>query len=333
MILVLPNMVGTLIHLHLAAQQHASHGTSPFSQVSPPLGLNAGLSWLTSDLTHWCRSLGSVFSHVLLSSPELIKLELLRIRVWPSSLVSPHFCLSGFILSHDIMYHYCWWLRNLYILLRPLSSDFYTPVWWPVWHFHMNVSQLDVAFPKRNSWFPLLSKQILLAGSASSLSSHPSANLAHFISAPLHFLSPPPQPAPSLPCISAVVSNWPPHTHSCFPISHSPHSRVVIKTQKTTPVTLCCKSSGGFLWTLSKIQAPCFSLQGGSCAPYLLFFTHLLLPSGIHIIFVSRTTQIFLISGSLHISLMLLYLETWLGISHSLGCNLPVTSSRKHSLI
>ena len=52
MILVLPNMVGTLIHLHLAAQQHASHGTSPFSQVSPPLGLNAGLSWLTSDLTH-----------------------------------------------------------------------------------------------------------------------------------------------------------------------------------------------------------------------------------------------------------------------------------------
>ena len=99
------------------------------------------------------------------------------------------------------------------------------------------------------------------------------------------------------PCISAAVSNWPPHTRSCFPISCSPHSWVVIKTQKTTPVTLCCKSSRGFLWTLSKIQAPCFSLQGGSCGAYLLFFTLLLFHLGLTLFYFLEPPRFFWSQG------------------------------------
>lgn len=181
MTLVSPNLVDTLLRPHLATQQHTSHGASPLSQVSRP--------WVLRR----CSLLVGLRPHTLVSDPQLSLLTcaafftwthkiVLRIRGWPSSLLSPHFCLSGFILSHVPLLLVT--LKFIHSAKTSLTSDFCTHVWWPMWRFHMNVSQLDVTCPKRNSWFPVLSKQILLAGSASSLSSHPSANLTHFISAP-----------------------------------------------------------------------------------------------------------------------------------------------------
>ena len=297
MTLVSPNLVDTLLHPHLGPQQHASHGTSPLSQVSCPWVLRC------------CSLLVGLRPHTLMLEPRLSLLTCAAFFTWTHKVGVAQDQGLAFLSSRSSFLpkwlHLFPWLYVPLLLVTlkfthsaktSLTSDFYTHVWWPMWHLHMNVSQLDVTCPKLNSWFPLLSKQMLLAGSASSLPSRPSANLTHFISAPLHLLPPPLQPAPS-PCISAAVSNWPPHTRSCFPISCSPHSWVVIKTQKTTPVTLCCKSSRDFLWTLSKIQAPCFSLQGGSCGAYLLFFTLLLFHLGLTLFYFLEPPRFFWSQG------------------------------------
>ena len=200
MTLVSPNLVDTLLHPHLGPQQHASHGTSPLSQVSHPWVLRC------------CSLLVGLRPHTLMSEPRLSLLTCASFFTWTHKVGVAQDQGLAFLSSLSSFLpkwlHLFPWLYVPLLLVTlkfthsaktSLTSDFYTHVWWPMWHLHMNVSQMDVTCPKLNSWFPLLSKQMLLAGSASSFPSRPSANLTHFISAPLHLLPPPLQPAPSPP--------------------------------------------------------------------------------------------------------------------------------------